>query len=227
MGGCGATSRAGMAGMTLHWDAAPAEITALLRSLSATLKASDFYLAGGTALALLEGHRISVDLDFFSPSFDRPDDLIVMVERQHPTARTTLVAPRTLYLEIDRIVVSFFGYGYPLVGTLLEPETELLPFASREDIAAMKLAAIASRGSRKDFVDLWWLLSKHGPLVESLQFYRTKFATRDVGHVIRSLVYFDDADSEPPLRLLADIDWATVKRDLRTWVASLVDAEDI
>lgn len=214
-----------MAGVTLHWQAAPGGMADLLRSLSATLRTSDFYLAGGTALALLEGHRVSIDLDFFSPSFHSPDGLLETIEREHPSARTTLVAPRTLYLEIDGIVVSFFGYGYPLVGTPTEPDPNLLPFASREDIAAMKLAAIASRGSRKDFIDLWWLLSRHWSLAESLEFFEAKFATRDIGHVIRSLVYFDDADSEPPLRLLADIEWETVKRDLRDWVAALAESD--
>jgi hypothetical protein len=120
-------------------------------------------------------------------------------------------------------VVSFFGYGYPLVSPLIEPGEGLLPLASREDIAAMKLAAIASRGSRKDFVDLWWLLSRYWSLSDSLDFFCAKFAARDVGHVIRSLVYFDDAESEPPLRLVAEIDWKVVKRDLLGWVASMME----
>jgi hypothetical protein len=212
--------------MTLHWDAAPAGMAETLRSLSSILDPTDFYLAGGTALALLEGHRISVDLDFFSASFDQPDELLALIECECPAARTTLVATRTLYLEIGGTVVSFFGYGYPLVASLIEPEEQLLPFASREDIAAMKLAAIASRGSRKDFVDLWWLLTRHWSLADSLEFYRTKYATRDIGHVVRSLVYFDDADDEPPLRLLADVEWEAVKNDLREWVASLTVADE-
>jgi hypothetical protein len=216
-----------MAGMTLRWEAAPPGMADLLRRLSATLRNSDFHLAGGTALALLEGHRISVDLDLFSPSFDSPDDLLAAIEREHPAARTTLVAPRTLYLEIDRIVVSFFGYGYPLIGPLLEPEADLLPFASREDIAAMKLAAIASRGSRKDFIDLWWLLTRYWSLAGSLEFFRAKFSTRDIGHVVRSLVYFDEADAEPPLQLVSPIDWQAVKTDLRTWVSALVEADRV
>lgn len=212
--------------MTLHWEAAPTGMTDLLTSLSSTLATTDFYLAGGSALALLEGHRISVDLDFFSASFDQPDGLLAMIEDEHPTAKATLIAPRTLYLEIDNTVVSFFGYRYPALAPQLEPDADLLPFASREDVAAMKLAAIASRGSRKDFVDLWWLLSRYWSLADSLEFFRTKFTTRDVGHVVRSLVYFDDADSEPPLRLVAEIDWETVKCDLRAWVASLTDSPE-
>ena len=213
--------------MTLHWNAAPRGMADLLRALSALLRASDFCLAGGTALALLEGHRVSVDLDFFSASFDRPDELLAMIEEEMPTAKATLVTRRTLYLEIDHIVVSFFGYRYPAVAPPLIPDDSLLPFASREDIAAMKLAAIASRGSRKDFFDLWWLLSKYWALDVSLEFFRTKFKARDIGHVVRSLVYFDDAEVEPPLRLLHDVDWETVKGDLRGWVSLLMDSEKV
>ena len=84
MGGRGTTSRAGMARMTLHWQAAPAGMADLLRTLSSTLATTDFYLAGGTALALLEGHRISVDLDFFSSSFDQSDELLALVEEEYP-----------------------------------------------------------------------------------------------------------------------------------------------
>jgi hypothetical protein len=211
--------------MTLHWEAAPHGMADLLRSLSAVLAESDFYLAGGTALALLEGHRISVDLDLFSPSFENPEELLPIIERAHPSARTTLIAPRTLYVRVDGTVVSFFGYRYPRVAPDLRPEPGLLPFASRQDIAAMKLAAIASRGSRKDFVDAWLLVSRYWPLEECLDFFRTKFATRDVGHVVRSLVYFDDADGEPPLRLLAEVDWETVKEDLRAGVSALMESD--
>jgi len=213
--------------MNLHWAAAPSGIADLLRSLSSLLRSTDFYLAGGTALALLEGHRVSVDLDFFSASFESPDALLMLVERTHPTARATLVAPATLYLDIDRTVVSFFGYHYPSVTPPLAPDDDLLPFASREDIAAMKLAAIASRGSRKDFVDLWWLVMRHWPLADCLGFYRRKFASRDVGHVVRSLVFFDDADAEPPLQLRAPIDWQAVKVDFRAWVSALVEADHV
>ncbi len=211
--------------MKLHWDAAPAGLAKLLRSLSQTLAGTDFYVAGGTALALLEGHRVSADIDLFSASFEHPDELLATIEREHPTAQVALVAPRTLYLRIDDTVVSFFGYRYPLVAPQLRPEADLLSFASREDIAAMKLAAIASRGSRKDFIDLWWIVKRHWTLGECLDFFRTKFATRDIGHVVRSLVFFDDADGEPPLRLLDAIDWDTVKRDLRARVTALMESD--
>ncbi len=211
--------------MNLHWETAPGEMATLVRSLSRTLSNTDFYLAGGTALALLEGHRISVDLDLFSMTFEDPETLLPIVERAHPNAVTTLVAPRTLYLEIAGTSVSFMGYDYPLVAPCLQPEPELLPFASLNDIAAMKLAAIASRGSRKDFVDLWLLVSRHRSLSEYLEEFGKKFTSRDIGHVVRALTYFEDAEEEPPLRYLVEIDWETVKRDLTTWVVDLMTSD--
>ena len=96
-----------------------------------------------------------------------------------------------------------------------------LPLANRDDIAATKLSAIANRGSRKDFVDLWVLMTRHRPLAEYLALHEEKFEARDVGHVIRSLIHFDDAEREPPLRLLIELDWEELKADFRRRVAAL------
>ena len=211
--------------MSLHWEAAPGGMRNILTSISIALSETGFYLAGGTALALLEGHRVSVDLDLFSPSFDDPEALQLMLEKSHPDAVVTSISPRTLYLQVQGTTVSLFGYSYPLVGPLLRPDNSLLPLASREDIAAMKLAAIASRGSRKDFIDLWLLATHYWPISDCLEFYRKKFAARDIGHVVRSLTYFDDADEEPPLRLLIDVDWNEIKRDLVVRVKELLNSD--
>jgi predicted nucleotidyltransferase component of viral defense system len=212
--------------MSLHWEAAPEGMQAVLRSVSTVLSATDFYLAGGTALALLEGHRVSADLDLFSPSFDDPEAAQVTLQVAHPEAVITSISPRTLYLQIQGTTVSLFGYSYPLIATLLRPDNYLLPLASREDIVAMKLAAIASRGSRKDFIDLWLLATRYWPLTDCLELYRKKFAARDIGHVVRSLTYFDDADEEPPLRLLIDVDWEEIKLDLVGRVKELLNSEE-
>ena len=214
MGARVARTRRGMALMSLHWEATPEGMHNVLTSISNSLSGTDFYLAGGTALALLEGHRVSADLDLFSPSFDDPEAAHMTIEEIHPEATVTSISPRTLYLQIQGTTVSLFGYSYPLIASLLRPDTSLLPLASREDIAAMKLAAIASRGSRKDFIDLWLLATRYWPLSDCLELYRKKFAARDIGHVVRSLTYFDDADEEPPLRLLIDVDWDEIKLDL-------------
>lgn len=213
-----------MALSALHWQAAAAAMQDAFRALSGALLESDFYLAGGTALALLDGHRVSVDLDLFSPSFEDPEAVHAMLEKVVPDLVLTSISPRTLFLTVAGTAVSLFGYSYPLVAPLLRPDPGLLPIASREDIAAMKLAAIASRGSRKDFVDLWLLTTRHGSLSEYLARYRQKFATRDIGHVVRSLTFFDDADGEPPLKLLIDVSWGDIKAELAARVDELIES---
>jgi len=209
--------------MNFHWEAAPEGMKDVLVSVSTVLAGTDFYLAGGTALALLEGHRISEDLDIFSPSFDDPEEAQRRMAEIHPKALTTSISPRTLNMQIKGTPVSMFGYSYPLVAPLLQPDDSLLPFASREDIAAMKLAAITSRGNRKDFIDLWLLITRWWSLSDCLELFRQKFAARDIGHVVRSLTYFDDADEEPPLRMLVDIEWDSVKRDYTGWISGLMN----
>jgi hypothetical protein len=164
-----------------------------------------------------------MNLDLFSPSFDDPEAVQTTINATHPESVVTSISPRTLYLQVQGTIVSFFGYSYPLVAPLLRPDVSVLPLASREDIAAMKLAAIASRGSQKDFVDLWLLTDRYWSLSECLELYRKKYSARDIGHVVRSLTYFDDADEEPPLRLLIDVDWEEVKRDLVGKVRELLN----
>ena len=118
--------------------------------------------------------------------------------------------------------MSFLGVGYELLQPPFTHGEGLIPLASTDDIAAMKLAAVASRGSRKDFVDLWVLVSRKASLEHYLECYRSKYRSHDIGHVVRSLVFFDDADREPPLRLLTEAPWARVKEDFRTWVGALL-----
>ncbi len=85
-------------------------------------------------------------------------------------------------------------------------------------IACMKLSAIAQRGSRKVFVDVYALGLEHIPLRQMLQLYQEKFAVRDIVHVLYGLAYFDDADKERMPRMLWDIDWKTIKKTIQGWV---------
>ena len=180
----------------------------------------DYYLAGGTALALVEGHRVSVDLDVFVERMRSTEDVLDRLRGQVPELSVTSLEAGTVYVEVHGVQVSVIEYRYPLLGPTVA--TDGLALANRDDIAAMKLSAIASRGSRKDFVDLWILLTRHRSLTEYLALYEEKFEVRDVGHVVRSLVHFDDAERDPPLRLLVDIDWELVKRNFRSRVGGLL-----
>ena len=198
----------------LHWEATPEGVQEAFRQLSHALSGSDFYLAGGTALALQFGHRVSVDLALFSPNLSDADALGARLGAALGDFVLTSTAPRTVEGTIAGVPVSLFGYAFPMVAPLVVTDHPLLTLAGIDDIAAMKLAAIASRGSRKDFVDLWLILSRGRSVEQCLGFARHKFGARDVGHIIRSLTYFEDADTEPPLRMLVDVSWDEVKADI-------------
>jgi predicted nucleotidyltransferase component of viral defense system len=211
-----------VARVTPRWECAEPELVMAYRSISAVLAGTDFYLAGGTALALQEGHRISIDLDFMSATFSDPEDLILKIRAAELDVEVTMTSSRTVYITTGGVQVSFFGYDYPQLEKVLECGEGLLPLAHTDDIAAMKLAAIASRGSRKDFVDLWLLVARHRSLQDYLDLFKRKYRMRDTGHVVRSLSYFDDADEEPELRMLIDLDWERVKSEFLTWVSRLL-----
>jgi hypothetical protein len=113
-------------------------------------------------------------------------------------------------------------YAYP---TLKPPERLTgiaVPVATQEDLVCMKLSAIGGRGARRDFWDLHALLGAMAmPLAEALQLFREKYPMEDVGHVIRSLVYFTDAEAEPPPIGLAPEHWVQIEQDLTQWVRDL------
>ena len=85
----------------------------------------------------------------------------------------------------------------------------------------MKLSAVAQRGARKDFCDIYALGKKSFSLQEMLDFYQKKFNIRDVGSVLYGLVYFDDAESERMPRMLWDVNWGEIKKNILEWVKDI------
>lgn len=106
-------------------------------------------------------------------------------------------------------------------GPILEWSEYRCSLASLEDLACMKLSALASRGARKDFIDLYALGRSQFSLGEMLALYQEKYQTRDTAHVIYSLTYFDDAEREDMPEMLWELKWADVKRTIEGWVRDL------
>ncbi len=157
---------------------------------------SDFYLAGGTALALQLGHRDSIDFDFFTENdfstevlFERLQDIF-----KEYSIKKIQEEKNTLTIIVDNdIKLSFFTYKYPLVKPLIEEE--FLRLASLEDIACMKLSAIVSRATEKDYVDLYFILQKY-ELADLLKLTAQKFSVLDEALILKSLTYFVDVVEE-------------------------------
>jgi len=158
----------------------------------------DFYLAGGTALALHLGHRDSVDFDFFT---HKEIDEHAIIERVRDVCLGHNVhivqsIRNTLTVIIDGVIkISFFGYPYPILEPLIHEE--YITLASIADIACMKLSAIVSRATMKDYVDIVQILKERYTLKELLIFSEKKFPELDSMLVLKSLVYFDDIIKEP------------------------------
>jgi hypothetical protein len=182
------------------------------------------YLAGGVAVAATLRHRVSRDLDLFLQTDFDPERLAERLVAEVSGLTVTSMAPGTLYLELNGVPASVLSYRYPL---LAEPRADAelaVPIASLEDLACMKLAAIASRGMARDFWDLYALLEHgvaQGDLERALELYQRKFQADDIGHVVRSLAYFGDADASPLPAGLAEAEWARIKHDFERWVTAL------
>jgi len=169
----------------------------------------NFYLSGGTALALHLGHRESVDLDFFSQEKFSPESVQVLLEKDLHLGEVVL-DPGTLNCYADQVKLQFLHYPYKLLEV---PKVwEGIKISSIQDIACTKLLTISARGSKKDFIDLYFILELYS-LPELFELLKKKYSEQDYNllHILKSLVYFDDADEQPSPRMHKEVRWITVK----------------
>lgn len=180
-----------------------------LRDLERDSLLEGFYLAGGTGLALHLGHRVSRDLDFFSPGLFSEEKLIEKIRHARDFSLLARSA-QTLHAEIQRTKVSFLGYAYPLLFPLFDFRGAGV--ADPRDIACMKISAIASRGTKRDFVDLYATARQYG-LADLLTLFSRKFAGVEYSrvHLFKSLTYFEDAEQDPMPDMRAPLVWDDVK----------------
>jgi len=176
-----------------------------------------YYLAGGTGLALHFGHRISVDLDLFcnKPDAVGQDERSAMrAVFDDPSLSITYDKDSTFVANWRGVGVSFFRLNlYPLVrSTIL---VDGVPLASVEEIGAMKLAAIIDRGTRKDLIDLYYIL-QHAPIESLFEVAAVKYAKVGTFAIsaTRALAYFDDAEALPMPRMLDKTPWSIMKKFL-------------
>jgi hypothetical protein len=175
----------------LHKETVEPATLELIRKLQADPELQGFQMAGGTALALMIGHRISVDIDLFSFRDFDAEVMSVHLERNYQFSQQ-YIHRNTLKGFIDNVFVDILTHHYPLISN---PITEdHITLFSKQDIAAMKVNAISGNGTRaKDFVDLYFLL-KDFTLKEIIGFYGAKYDQHNTFHALKSLTFFDDID---------------------------------
>jgi hypothetical protein len=175
----------------------------LLRVVMSNSIFDDFTLVGGTSLALQIGHRNSIDIDLFGNARLLPDEFISFFE-DYGKVLVTTKSKKIMQLSVNNIKVDLVDYSYPLIAPIQKIDN--LKLISKEDIAAMKLNAIAGRGSKKDFIDLYFLL-QYFSLEEMLKFYKAKYDDGNVFLVLKSLNYFEDAEEQITPKMFTDFDW--------------------
>jgi hypothetical protein len=206
-----------MALLTPHWEALTPKTRAAFRVAAGLPFIPRYYLAGGTGLALHLGHRFSVDLDFFSPAADSvgPDERAAMQAAfADPSLAIAHDKDMTFVATWQGVGISFFRLAlYPLVQEPLPLEG--VPVTTVEEIGAMKLAAIMARGTRKDYIDLYFILQRT-PLERLFEVAAVKYAAVRTFAVstVRALTYFVDAEATPMPQMIERTSWATVKRFL-------------
>jgi predicted nucleotidyltransferase component of viral defense system len=189
----------------------------LLKKLMAQPELKNFALAGGTSLSLQIGHRISVDLDFFGNSPFETDEMLDIL---HDLGNVKIMkqSRNILITNVNDVKVDFVNYRYPILKDILNIDG--IRLLSTADISAMKFAAVAGRGRKRDFIDIFFLLKEYS-LKEMMAFYNAKYFDGSEMMVARSLTYFDDADGDEDLELLKDADWDTVKKTISKAVNNL------
>lgn len=194
----------------LHFETVDTPALELLNKLMTTPLFRPLRLVGGTALALQAGHRKSVDLDLFGDVFLEELELT-----------NTLASLGTIIwlnksaniksLLINGIKTDFVNYTYPWLTVMIKQDD--LRLADKKDIAAMKLATITGRGAKKDFIDLHLLLQAFS-LGEMMDLFHKKYADGSAFLVLKSLIYFDDAENDEMPVMLKKADWQTVKKTI-------------
>jgi len=184
----------------------------LLKVLMRQPLLADMRLVGGTSLALQYGHRRSVDLDFFGHTTEDIEELTgIMHECAENVVRGNCTKRIKAYY-LNNVKVDVVNYDYKWIDDpVMEDGIRL---ASPKDIAAMKVNAVMGRGTKKDFIDVYFLL-QHYSFEELIQFYLQKYTDGSEYRALLSMSYFADADPQPMPYMFQNVDWNTIKDEIR------------
>ncbi len=190
----------------------------LLKTLQAIPLLQGLRLVGGTALALQLGHRKSVDLDLFGEISAEAIEIRDALE-EHFSVSVIKESKNIKIYQIEGIKVDIVNYSrYPWIVPPVQEDG--ITLAGIKDIAAMKVAAIIGRGTKKDFIDMNRLLQIFS-LKEILDMYMQKYPNGSLFIALKSLAYFEDAEADPMPFMFDDTNWGVVKANIREAIAGV------
>lgn len=196
----------------LHLSTVDAQTLELLRKLQQLPILRHTRLVGGTALALQIGHRKSIDLDFFGLIEASSQELI---EALRALGNLIILKDSTnihIYI-LNGVKIDIVNYNYPWIDEAIESDD--IRMASLKDIAAMKVTAVVGRGTKKDFIDIRFLLQDLS-LEQLLGFYSQKYPEASPFMALKSLAYFEDAEEEMMPYMFSELTWEEVKSNILT-----------
>lgn len=200
----------------LHFETIEPKTLGLLKDLQSLPLFENTRLVGGTALALQIGHRKSIDIDLFGKIEDLPEELKSECSALGNLQVSTFSRNFKMFW-LDGVKVDTVNCGYEWIDECLLIDG--IRLASKSDIAAMKISAIINRGTKKDFIDLYYLL-KEFSLAHILKLYMQKYPEGSEFIAIKSLTYFDDAEPDPMPYMFDTVSWEEIKHSIKTVVAN-------
>lgn len=158
-------------------------------------------------------------MDFFCQNTFTPHNLEKELSSLGKLDQTELAVGR-LNTFLDGVKLQFLEYPYPLLESHIQWEG--MQLSSVIDIACTKLQTVSMRGSKKDFVDIYFLLEKYS-LPELLVAAQQKYSASDYSqtHILKSLVYFSDAEGQPMPRMHYHVKWEDIKKKMITEVKAI------
>lgn len=195
----------------LYRETVSPELLELLDELMQIDELSKLRLVRGTSLALQIGHRNSIDIDLFGEM--KADKLrLTQVLQKFPSLESLGGSTSINVFRINGVKVDIVNYPYNWIEKPVIVDGYTM--ASLKDIAAMKVAAITQRGSKKDFIDLFFLLQEFA-LSEILGFYLEKIIDGNLWMAVRSMTYFEDADKQPMPAMFSNNTWEEMKAQVK------------
>lgn len=199
----------------LHYETIEPHTLELLRKIQSLPELKDCRLVGGTSLALQIGHRKSVDLDFFGHLDCDAEDLKLVLSKVGQVIVLKQSANIHVFM-IDDVKVDIVNYQYDWISPALVEDNLVL--ADKVDVAAMKINAIIGRGTKKDFIDIAFLLKEYS-LSDLLRFFFKKYPDASIFLAAKSLAYYDDAEYEPMPHMFSEVTW----EELKTFISKQYD----
>ncbi len=206
----------------LHLETVEPHTFSILEKLMTMPELASFSLVGGTALSLLFGHRISVDLDLFSNIPFENELLISLLSEKFGSSfvHKNNFQKFGIFCFIDDVKVDIVKHPHPIIKPINTVDN--IRMFSEEDIIAMKVQAILGRGKKKDFWDIAELL-KHYSVDEFVKFHKEKYTTQNLLISIpHAMIFFEDANESEDPKSLKNQTWEKIQKEISKKVSEFL-----